>query len=196
MANLLFVRARQDFCLDGAESVQDDSYRRPRSRVLGNALDRELSELGRTARVGKSAHFIRIDGEGRRGAGKVRVIRETAGGDFREDDAEGENVGGKIKLVAKEDLGRHVCVRAAECEAAGLFLVPGGDAGKPKVCDLEATILGDEQILAFQVAVDAFTRVKVRESTGNICCKRKSETPRQRLRFVVYVLTEVTCGEN
>ena len=63
---------------------------------------------------------------------------------FGKNDAKRKNVGRKIKLVSEEDLGRHVCVCAAKCEAAGLFLVAGGNAGKSKVGDLEATIRGDE----------------------------------------------------
>lgn len=74
----------------------------------------------------------------------MSVIRELAGGDFGENDAEREDVGGKIKLVAEEDLGRHVCVGATEGEATGLFLVTGGYACKTKVGDLEATVRGDE----------------------------------------------------
>jgi hypothetical protein len=39
---------------------------------------------------------------------------------------------GRVKLVAKEDLRRHACVRSTEGEATGLLLVAGGYAGKQK----------------------------------------------------------------
>ncbi len=74
----------------------------------------------------------------------MSVIREMAGRDFCENDAEGEDVGGKIKGVAEEDLGGHVCVCAAVGQATRLLLGAGGDASKTKVCDLEATIRSDE----------------------------------------------------
>ena len=192
MVHLFLLRASNDLGLNCAETIQDDSCRRPRSRVLGNTLDRELSEFGRTARIRKPAHFLSINGKRRCGAGKVIVICELAGRDFCKDDTEGEDVGGKVKFVAEEDLGGHVCVCPTEGEAPGLFLVAGGDAGESKVGDLEATVGGHEEILAFEVAVDAFASVKVGEGTGNVGCKGKSETPGQRLGFGVDILTEVT----
>jgi hypothetical protein len=63
---------------------------------------------------------------------------------FGKNDAKGENVGREVEFVTEEDLGRHVCVRATKGKATGLFLVAGGNAGKSKVCDLEATVRGDE----------------------------------------------------
>ncbi len=144
MVRLLVLWPRQHFYLDSAETVQDNSCSRPLSRVLGNALDRELSELRRTTRIRTLAHFFSINGKRRRAAGKVRIVREMASRDFGQNDAEGENVDREIKLVAEEDLGGHVCICAAKGEATGLFLGASGDARKPKVCDLEATIRGDE----------------------------------------------------
>jgi hypothetical protein len=74
----------------------------------------------------------------------MSVVRELASGDFGENDAEREDIGGKVKLVAEEDLRRHVCVRATKGEATGLLLVACGYAGKTKVGDLEAAVRGDE----------------------------------------------------
>ena len=99
------------------------------------------------------------------------IIREVAGCNFGKDHTKGENVGREVEFVAEEDLWRHVCVCTAKGEATRLFLVAGGNAGKSKVCDLKATVRGDEKVLAFEVAVDAFTCMKVGERTRNIGCK-------------------------
>src|SRR6266403_2739155 len=133
MGRVLILWARQHFGLDGAETVQDDSCGRPLGRILGNALDRELNKLRRTARVCTPAHLFSINSKRRRRAGKVRIIREMASCDFGKNDAEGENVGREIKLVAEEDLGRHVCICTAKGETTGLFLVAGGNAGESKI---------------------------------------------------------------
>jgi hypothetical protein len=191
---LCFFRARQNFYLDSTETVQDDSSGGPRSGIFSNALDCKLSEFGRTARARKLAHFISVDGKRRRGAGKMMIIREAARSNFREYNAERENVGRKVKLVAQKDFGGHVCVCAAKGETTGLFLVAGCDAGKSKIGDLETTVCSDEQVLALQVTVDAFTSMEVGEGTCDISCKGKSETPGQRLRFVMDILAEVTCA--
>ena len=168
MVHVSLLRARQDFCLDGTDTVQDHSSGRSCNGVLGDALDCELSEFGRTSRVSHSAHFFNVDGERRRGAGKMTAVSEAARRDFGEDDAEREDVGGKTELEAEEDLGRHICVRAAKGEATGLFLIACRNAGKAKVCDLEATIRGHKEVLAFEVAMNAFASMKVGEGTGNV----------------------------
>ncbi len=62
---------------------------------------------------------------------------------------------------------------------------------KSKICDLEATFRDDENILAFKVTVDAFAGMKVGKHTGDVGCKGKSETPGQRLGFVMDVLAKV-----
>jgi hypothetical protein len=194
MVHVSFLRARQDLCLDSPETVQDHSSSRPHRGVLADALDCELCEFGRTARVSRLAHFFGIDGKSRRGARKMRVIGELARRDLGKDDAQREDVGGEIKLVAEEDLGRHVCVRAAESQATGLLFVAGRDARKTKVCDLETAVRSEEEVLALEIAMDAFASMKVGEGTGNVGCKGKSETPWQWLGFVVNILTEVAYG--
>jgi hypothetical protein len=194
MVHVSLLRARQDFRLDGTDTVQDRSSGRSCSGVLGDALYCELSEFGRTSRVGHSAHFFSVDGERRRGAGKMTAVSEAARRDFGEDDAEREDVGGKTELEAEEDLGRHIGIRAAKGETTGLFLIACRNAGKAKVCDLEATVRGHEEVLAFEVAMNAFASMKVGEGAGNVGSEGESETPRQRLGFVVDVLAEVACG--
>ena len=141
---LRFFRARQDFSLDGAETVQDDSGGGPRGGIRGDALDRELSKFGRTARAGKLAHLLGVNGKRRSGAGKVIVVREAPRSNFRKYNAEREDVGRKVKLVAQEDFGGHVCVCAAKGETTGLFLVASGDARKSEIGDLETTVRSDE----------------------------------------------------
>jgi hypothetical protein len=177
MMHISLLRARQDLCLDSPETVQDHSSGRPHRGVLADALDCELCEFGRTARVSRPAHFFGVDGKSRRRAGKMCVIGEAARCDLGEDDAQREDVGGEIKLAAEEDLGRHVCVRAAEGQATGLLLVARRDTGKTKVCDLETAVRSEEEVLALEVAMDAFAGMKVGEGTGNVGCKGKSETP-------------------
>jgi hypothetical protein len=56
-------------------------------------------------------------------------------------------------------------------------LVASGDASKSKVGNLKTTVGGKEQVLALEVTVYAFASVKVCEGTGDVGCKRKSETP-------------------
>jgi len=107
----------------------------------------------------------------------VGIVREAAGGDFHEYYTEGKDVRWEIKLVTQKNLRRHVCVCATKGETTGLFLVASGDASKSKVGDLETTVRGKEQILALEVTMYAFAGVKVCEGTGDVGCKRKSETP-------------------
>ena len=62
---------------------------------------------------------------------------------------------------------------------------------KPKVCDFEATVRGEELVLDFEVAVEAFVRMKLGERARDIGCKGESETPRQRLGFIMNELAKI-----
>jgi hypothetical protein len=75
-----------------------------------------------------------------------------------------------------------------------LLFVVGRDTRKTKVSDLEMTVRSDKEILALEVAVDAFVSMKVGKGTSNVGCKGKSETPWQWLGVVVNILTEVAYG--
>lgn len=105
------------------------------------------------------------------------VIGELPGCDFAKDDTERENVCGEIKLFAQEDFGGHVRVGAAKGKTFGFFSIPSGDSGKTKVCDFDTSVGGDEEVFAFEIAVDALSGVEVCEGTSDICCKGYSESP-------------------
>lgn len=96
------------------------------------------------------------------------IVCEFTGCDLAEDDAEGKDIGREVKLVTKEDLGGHVGIGTAKSEALGFLFVSCGDASESKVCDLEATICRDEEILALEVAVDALAGMEVSEGARDI----------------------------
>jgi hypothetical protein len=76
----------------------------------------------------------------------------------------------------------------------GTPLCCGPRYAQNQVSDLETTVRSDEEILALEVAVDAFASMKVGKGTSNVGCKGKSETPWQWLGVVVNILTEVAYG--
>lgn len=90
---------------------------------------------------------------------EVVVVRELARADLAQDDSEREHVRREPELVAQQDLRRHVRVRAAEREPLALLGIACCDARKSEVGDLEAAVRGDEEVLALEVAVDAFAGV-------------------------------------
>jgi len=151
-----------------------------------------LKEVCRASWAGEGADLGGVDSEGRGGAFEGAVVGELSGCDLAEDDAEGEDIGGEIKLFTEQDLGGHVRVCSAEGKATHFVLVASSDASEAKVGDLDATVGGDEEVLALEVTVDAFAGVEVGEGTGDVDGKRETETPGEGfVDFVVYVETNV-----
>ena len=70
--------------------------------------------------------------------------------------------------MAEEDLGRHVRIRTAERQAFAFLFVARRDAGESEIRDFETAVGGDEEVFAFEVAVDAFAGVQVGERACDV----------------------------
>ena len=138
------------------------------------AINRELDEVDRGARRGQLADLVRVDVERRRWALYVGSERHHSGAWSKsqatlvvtsstsyltEDYTERVNVGEQVELFSEEDLWAHVAVRSAERQTFDLIGIPGCNSCKPKVGDLESSVRGDEEVLSFQVSMNAPTGV-------------------------------------
>lgn len=115
------------------------------------------------------------------------VVRQLSSRNLTEDDTEGEHVRWEVELIAEQDLRGHVRVGAAEGEPTELLLVAGSDASKTKVGDLDSAISGNKEVLAFQIAVDAFPSMEVGQSASDVGGERQSQSPGEGFLFIVNV---------
>ena len=120
------------------------------------------------------------------------VVRKLSGADLAQYDTEREDVGGKIELVSEQDFGGHVRVGTAEREALRFLFVAGGDACKTKVGYFEAAVGGHKEILALEVAVDAFTSMEICKGACDVRGKGKAELPGKWPGLVVYVYAHIS----
>ena len=122
---------------------------------------------------------------------EVAVISELSRTNLAEDDPKGKDVGWKIKLFVQEDFRGHVRIGAAECEPLRFLLIAGRDTCESEIGDFEATVGGDEEVFAFEIAMDAFTGVKVCQGTGDVRGEGEPELPWEWSGFVVYIYANV-----
>lgn len=191
MAVVRFCWSCKHLRFDDTQTLQDIPRRWPSARVFGETVQSELHEIRRAARTGQLPDLVCVDAKRRRTPLERVVARQLSRRDLAEDDAKGEDIRREVELVPKQDLGRHVRIGPAERQPFALFLVPRRDAREAKVCDLEAAVCGDEQVLALEIAVDALARVEVGQCPSNVRRKREPKTPREGLRLVEDVCPKV-----
>ena len=60
---------------------------------------------------------------------------------------------------------------------------------------LDAIVLGNEQILSLQIAMQAISRMKISDSPRYIDCKAQSESPRKVQVLIDNVSSQVSVGQ-
>src|SRR5205823_3193732 len=118
----------------------------------------------------------RLGVQGRVSGLDQRIPRKgaLAGEQLVEDRPGGEDVARRTRFLAPRLFRREIagCPEDGSGRGqAGTFLVVGGEAGEPEVEDLQAAVVGEEEILRLEVAVYDAAGVRDGETAGELDCE-------------------------
>ena len=149
--------------------------------VLLEAMPHDALEAGRDAAVGlgEVGRLLRQDGA-HRVRGRLAVEGALAREHLVEDRTEGKDVAARVGGTAAHLLGRHVAERAEN--DSGLGSLRRGrqvrllasetlglrELGEAEVQDLDAAVLGDEEVLGLQISMDDPLLVRRSEAVGDL----------------------------
>ena len=139
--------------------------------VHGDLLEAERNRGIQLTRHG-GVSVDMLDGNGHR---RITVIRRAARQHFVHDNAEGIEVGTAVNLRTLGLLGRDIVDGAERLTREGIL--SGGDAGNAEICDLDAAVLQNHNIVGLNVAVDNPTAVRVLERFTNLGGKMQGFAP-------------------
>jgi len=185
------TRTGKHLSLDNPKSVKYLSRRRPLLWIGLATIYTKIQKFLRTAWTGQLYHLCRVQSESGGVALEGVIACQFPRSDLTKDDSQGKHVCGKIEFLSYQNLWGHVRICATEGESLGFFGVSCGDTGKAKIGYFETCVGGDEEVFAFEIAVDAAAGVEVGEGAGYVGCEGDAETPGKGPGCVVDVGADV-----